>query len=144
MRFAKNSSQCYHFFIMPCSFPCTTQVGSSEFFFDTLCPVYDEVLRLATNGKAPRLNCSACPSGSYPCLKQKKNPACDAFFKSTPCGQNQTIANNGTLCRRCIYKYEKNSTEECGRYGLVYECPQHSQIPQPSRPWQCDWSQIFP
>ena len=36
--------------------------GKDVFFIDALCPVYDAVLAVVTNGTAPRLNCSSCPS----------------------------------------------------------------------------------
>ena len=48
---------------MNCSLPFnrTVREGSQNFFIDALCPVYDQVLNIVSNGTAPRLNCSICP-----------------------------------------------------------------------------------
>ena len=128
---------------MNCSMPANMTVDNMAFFYDTLCPLYDEVWRkprvlsladctlvqvlfsrppclqilyLVTNGSAPRLNCSACPltASVYQCMSvPSREPSCQAYFEQTPCGQNKTIATNSLLCDRCVAKYEKNASSVC-------------------------------
>jgi hypothetical protein len=103
---------------MNCSMPANMTIGTSEFFFDTICVVYDEVLRLATNGTAPRLNCSACPGmgSGISCTVYPKDPTCEAYFNSTPCGQNTTIASNYTLCKECVLTVRPHTLQEAAIY----------------------------
>eukprot|EP00038_Savillea_parva_P013554 m.8563 g.8563 ORF g.8563 m.8563 type:complete len:543 (+) comp2550_c0_seq1:54-1682(+) len=131
---------------MNCSMPANFTAGSTTFFYDTLCPVYDEILQIVSNGEAQRLNCSACPMSSsiYSCMRQKNvEPSCKAYFDSIPCGQNNTIASDPLLCERCVYTYRHNSTSFChSKYGVMEMCPPASATPRPSPPVSCDWSHI--
>mmetsp|Transcript_26472 Transcript_26472/g.69640 ORF Transcript_26472/g.69640 Transcript_26472/m.69640 type:complete len:526 (+) Transcript_26472:165-1742(+) len=132
---------------MNCSMPSNLTVGTSAFFYDTACAVYDEVLQIVTKGEASKLNCSRCAPdrADYCMIRPPPPPSCAAFFNTTKCAHNTTIATNIRLCEECIshFRNNTNATAACpGKYGIFQNCQNGQGSPTPSPPVHCDWSHI--
>ena len=95
----------------------------TEFFYDALCPAYDEVLRIVTGGAAPRLNCSACPNCPF---RPPDGPGCAPALRST-CPEPP----NGT-CMHCVNTHKCTfRADGCSWATMLAHCgiPPNSSLP---------------
>jgi len=129
-----------------CSLPFnrTTRTGGQNFFIDALCPVYDQVLKIVSNGTAPRLNCSSCPE--CPVLKPKSKDCLPGVKKI--CG---SVQHNKTECTKCYNANAHNFTKIGCSYcdelsfcnitisGHGHGASCNGAAPSPSPPIACDW-----
>eukprot|EP00662_Eupelagonemidae_sp_cell21_P023065 gene23065-46358_t len=77
--------------------------GRFDFFVDALCPTYDAVLRIVSNGTAPRLNCASCP----PCPSVRPpSPACAPSLLRL-CGAERGSAGR---CVSCVHAARRDLT----------------------------------